>query len=126
MFGEQSIYGTTVVKIDQKGRIFLPEFTKVSPGDKLILRETSQGLEIISLNDLEVIVADYKSMIDQEINEEKRAYLTNNLYDLYRSIKCMMKVDSYNRINLQDNYKGVHEVKIIGIQNGILLEKIIR
>lgn len=126
MFGEQPIYGTTVVKVDQKGRISLPEFTKVCAGDKLILRETSQGLEIISLNDLEVIVADYKSMIDQEINEEKRAYLTNNLYDLYRSIKCMMKVDSYNRINLQDNYKGVHEVKIIGIQNGVLLEKIIR
>ena len=70
MFGEESIYGVTTSSVDAKGRFWIPGFTYVEKGDKLLIIKEEDFIRIAKENDINKLIDEIQEKIEVETDEE--------------------------------------------------------
>lgn len=126
MFGEKSIYGQSSVKIDNKGRMFLPAFTKREIGDNLVLIRDNDisRYKICSSNRLDEIIKELRQKKLAALTEiEKENYSKAELL-LIKSFIKNLKVDNQKRVNTGKIFEGIDRILCIGDFDSIILEPI--
>lgn len=99
MFGEEFIIGRTYVKVENKGRITIPKFTKVEVGEELAL------LSNINENYLEL--CKYDSFINN-LNKFDRG---SNEYNVYLStFISKVTVDKDKRVLIPQSIRNIFEI----------------
>ena len=99
MFGEKEIFGQTELKIDSKGRFFIPATTKREPGEELVLLYNEQFniYEIYSIKKLADRFEELNKLILSSKSEKEKRFYEKRLYELSKSILRCEKVDSQGR-----------------------------
>ena len=123
MFGDLLIIGHSTGKIDKKGRLFIPAFTKVEEGENVITKvcydDEEVYLKVYAYKEYMEILNRYDKLIEKEPeNEEKwiakRESVMKSLNDLHR-------VDAQHRITLKKdtmeelNWPGDSQVVFDGL-----------
>ena len=88
MFGELPIFGNSEPKIDSKGRLFVPKFTRVEENDQLVIQKGKGNYFVIA----------NCSLINEKIKQLKENNDDRKIEILTSSIVDMVRVDSQNRI----------------------------
>ena len=122
MFGDNLIYGQTVVHTDAKTRLVLPAFTKASSKDELLIVKDPRGIKIMPQDQLDKKVAKLEEIFDRELDEEKRVKLGNLLFNIYSSILKPCVCDNNKRIVLKDILKPSETYLVIGCRKSILIQ----
>ena len=134
MFGEQLIIGHSESKLDQKGRLFIPKYTKVNTGEELILLQDSiyhySSLRVYSLNNTYLkIINKYEELRNNASNEEEYIRLSLKIDELYQSLEGYFKVDSQKRILINKyllerlNWNTTDTFNLDGAGNSLLIRK---
>lgn len=102
MFGEKAIFGQSEVKIDIKGRIFLPTFTNKEENDELVLvyDDILKTHEIYSIKSLEAKFKQLEKLIEESKNIKEETYYKKRFYEFSKSILKSGKVDAHGRFLL--------------------------
>ena len=121
MFGEQSIYGQTMVHIDDKNRMFLPKITYVEKDDNLLILNKGDYIGIYSVETFEETLKRLeKSFFGNDLQMKRELDL--EILKLYSSILRKVKVDSQNRINFGNVELEDSEILCIGAKDHIMLK----
>lgn len=126
MFGEKSLYGNDVLKIDDKGRIFLPKYTKKEKDDELVLRydEENAKYEIYSIDRYDQIMNILEKYSIKSTNVKERKYYEKRIYEISKSILKKLKVDSQGRVNIGDIDTESSKILCIGARDHLILEPV--
>jgi DNA-binding transcriptional regulator/RsmH inhibitor MraZ len=120
MFGESSIYGKSIIHLDDKNRIILPKFTSAEKGDKLLLVRNKGYISIHKQDILDSKIRKleelcFNSTGDIKIEREKE------LFELYNSITKKMICDSQGRVGLGDII-DTREIECVGAREYLILK----
>ena len=120
MFGEESIYGQSIIHLDDKKRIILPKYTYAEAGDKLLVINDGEYLSIHSEQEFE------EKLRQKELELEKSNLKLKNakkreLLILYSSILKRVTCDKQGRITL-GNITDSSELKCIGAREYLILK----
>ena len=121
MFGEESMYGQSVVHLDNKNRIFLPKFTYVEKDDSLLIIDKEDYLSIYKEDLFEEKI---KYLEDLYINSDsnRKREIDVELLKLYSSILKKVKADNQHRISLGGIETDKEEFLCIGARNHAILD----
>ena len=106
MFGEEEIKGITQIKIDEKGRIKLPKFTKAESGEEVALMFNIEQTKIVvmKLQEFEDKLACLAQRVEELYKERKIDYKTRLRYQRYIYGECCLEppisVTSGERISI--------------------------
>lgn len=121
MFGEESIYGQSIVSLDKKNRILLPKFTSVDKNDSLVIVDSGEYLSLYNESSIDNYLKFYEDKY-KDCDYEKRKEVELELYKIYSSIIKKIKCDSQNRINLNGINIEKTEFLCIGAKNYLILD----
>lgn len=126
MFGEESLLGQNELKIDTKGRIFIPIETKREVGERLVLLydEDLNIYKIYSYKKLEEKLKELNKMILNAKNKTDEIYYKKKLYEISKSILKCSKVDSQGRIIIGKIFDEQNKVLSIGCEDHLVIEKV--
>ncbi len=110
MFGEKSIYGQSIVHIDDKNRIILPKYTYAEPGDKLLV-----------INEGEYLAIHSEQEIEEKLKQKEKELDKKELFMLYSSILKKVECDKQGRITLGD-ITDSNELECIGAREYLILK----
>lgn len=102
MFGQDMIFGQKNIKIDEKGRIILPNFTYVESKDVVLLgiSDNDGNFKMFSKNE---VVKAINNMIEEQktVNDLKRfKFLTEQINSFQSSFLTECVVDNQKRITI--------------------------
>ena len=102
MFGQDMMFGQKNIKIDEKGRIILPNFTYVESKDIVLLgiSDNDGNFKMFSKNE---VVKAINNMIEEQktVNDLKRfKFLTEQINSFQSSILTECVVDNQKRITI--------------------------
>ena len=120
MFGEQSIYGQSTVRLDDKKRIILPRFTFAEAGDNLLVVNEGEYFSIYKEKILEEQI-ERKELEFEMANSRQKKVMKKELLILYSSILKKVVCDKERRITLGDIIDG-DEIQCIGAKNHVILK----
>lgn len=120
MFGEESLFFITTVKLDNKNRMSIPSKTKIEPHEKIILFDNEDYISIYSDSYVDkfcdnLVKARLKAISRNDTNEALKLNYQLKYYNLF--ILAKLKVDNQRRIVLSKNIKDRFEY-----QNSIILQ----
>ncbi len=102
MFGDEPILGYKEIRIDSKGRIFIPKFTGVEVGDKISIIENGYGsLKLYNLLYMQSIINDLNKRCNSQ-DMQRIQLLNDRLQLLYYSYLATNSIDSQKRLNVPD------------------------
>lgn len=120
MFGEESIYGQSIIHLDDKKRIILPKYTSAEKGDKLVIVRR-KGLLYVEREDiLDAKIKELERLCSRSV-EPKKTKLEVEFYKMCSSILKKVTCDSQGRITL-GNITDSDEIKCIGARESLILE----
>lgn len=124
MFGERPLYGKDILKIDDKGRIFLPKYTRKEKDDELILRydEEISKYEIYSIDRYNQIMSILEKYAIKSTIKNERLYYKRRICEISKSILKKIKVDSQGRINISGIEFDTNEILCIGAYDHLIIE----
>ena len=122
MFGEQSMYGTSTVHIDDKNRIILPKRTCAETGDSLLIVKEDEGISIHSEQEFEAKIKQKEEELERASSRLKKDK-KRELLILYSSILKKATCDKQGRITL-GNIMETKELECIGTREYIILKPI--
>lgn len=121
MFGEESIYGQSIIHIDDKNRAFIPKFTGVEKDDNLLILNKGEHIDIYSVEAFEESLKQLeKSFFGNDLQMKQQLDL--EILKLYSSILRKVKVDSQARINFGNVELEDKEILCIGAKDHIMLK----
>lgn len=126
MFAEEPIFGKNEMSVDEKGRIFIPAYTKREPGEDLVLIENKDldAYEIYSVLKLKERYEELnKLMYESTKKADKRKY-QKMILEISKSIILSRKVDKQGRILTGKVFEGCDKVSITGVCDHLIIEKI--
>ena len=93
MFGEEEIKGITQIKLDEKGRIKLPKFTKAESGEEVALMYNIEQTKIVvmKLQEFEDKLACLAQRVEELYKERKIDYKTRIRYQRYIYGECCLE-----------------------------------
>ena len=103
MFGEDKIFGTSQISIDEKNRIKLPTFTYAEPGDKIIIQKKEDCLKISNELRIIKIIEEIEESLKRVKNSSEAKKLKEEIDKLCISILAKRECDKQNRIIIPDN-----------------------
>lgn len=119
MFGKESMYGQTIVHLDDKKRIILPKFTGATQGDRLVLVRNKNYLSIHREVNIERRIKELEARYEKSSGEEK-IQIEIQLFEMYKSILKKIKCDKERRVTLGDVIEG-NEIECIGAREYLIL-----
>lgn len=126
MFGEKPLYGKDELKVDIKGRIFLPKYTKREKGDELVLlfdKETSK-YEIYSIKRYNEIMDILQKYSLKALNKNDRSKYKERINEMCKSILKKIIVETQNRIAIGKIFPNTNKVLCTGVYDHLILEPI--
>ena len=120
MFGEESIYGQSIIHLDDKKRIILPKYTGAEKGDKLVIVRKKGYLSVEREDILDTKIKELEKLCSCSVDPEK-SKLEIELFKMYSSILKKVTCDSQGRITLGDAADS-DEIKCIGAREYLILE----
>lgn len=134
MFGEDLIIGETNVKMDDKYRICIPNFTKVAPNDSLLIQvvtdENSElALKIFALNNYIGIINRFKNLRNNSTSIEEYEKYDEEIARICKKLDALCKVDNTTRliipycIRKRLELSPKSELTIKGLGDSILVRK---
>lgn len=126
MFEDKQLYGKDELKIDTKGRIFLPKYTKREPGDELVIvynKEISK-YEIYSIKRYNEIMETLKKYSLKTVNKLEKLRYEKRIYEMCKSILKQVTVGTQNRIQIGKIYPNMQRILCIGAYDHLILEPI--
>ena len=121
MFGEESIYGQSLVHFDTKKRIFLPSFTFVEPKETLLLVNNIDFLSVYKEKTYENYIKEIeKQYLTYDLDKKREVDLI--LLKLYSSILKKVESDNQKRINLGGIETDKNEFLCIGARDHVILD----
>ena len=120
MFGEESIYGKSIIHLDDKNRIILPKYTGAEKGDKLILVRKKGRIHVCREDILDSKIKELERICLRSTDPEKTK-LEAELFKMYSSILKKATCDSQGRITLGNIAKS-NEFECIGARESLILE----
>ncbi len=126
MFGEKPLYGKDILKIDDKGRIFLPKYTRKEKDNELILRydEEISKYEIYSIDRYNQIMSILEKYAIKSTIKNERLYYKRRICEISKSILKKIKVDSQGRINIGEIDTDSNKILCLGAHDHLILEPI--
>lgn len=120
MFGESSIYGKSIIHLDDKNRIILPKFTSAEKGDKLLIVRKN---EYIHIHREDILDSKIRKLEELCLNStgDKKIELEEELFKIYDSITKKVTCDSQCRVPLGDIADG-SEIECIGAREYLILK----
>lgn len=129
MFGENSIIGEKVVKLDHSRQFTLPSFTFAEPRDKIVLIMYPSSIRLFAYQEYENILARYVKLKENATNLEDREKFQRQINSLSASIRNLIQVYTNNVIsipaNIADKYaiRPFNEIILKGLGNSLSLRK---
>lgn len=126
MFGEKPLYGIDELKVDIKGRIFLPKYTKREQGDELVLlydKKTSK-YEIYSVKRYNEIMDILQKYSLKAVNESDRSKYKERMNQMCKSILKKVTVGTQNRIAIGKIFPNTNKVLCTGVYDHLIIEPI--
>ena len=121
MFGEQNIYGQTLVHCDSKNRIYLPSFTLVEPGEMLLIVNNEEYLTVYKEEVYEKYIKEIeKEYLTFDITKKREADIM--LLKLYSTILKKTESDNQKRIYLGSIETDKKEFLCIGAKDHVILK----
>ena len=120
MFGEESIYGQSIIHLDDKNRIILPKYTGAEKGDKLVIVRKKGYLSVEREDILDSKIKELERLCLKSVDSEKTKYEIE-FYKMCSSILKKVTCDSQGRITL-GNIVDRNEIKCIGARQSLILE----
>jgi DNA-binding transcriptional regulator/RsmH inhibitor MraZ len=120
MFGEESIYGQSIIHLDDKKRIILPKYTGAEKGDKLVIVRKKGRLYVEREDILDRKIKELERLCSRSVDPEK-AKFEIEFYKMCSSILKKVTCDSQRRITLGDELDS-DEIKCIGARESLILE----
>ena len=120
MFGEESIYGQSVIHLDDKKRIILPKYTYAEKGDKLVIVRKKGYLSVEREDILDSKIKELERLCSKSVDPEKTK-LEIEFYKMCSSVLKKVTCDSQGRITL-GNIVDSNEIKCIGARESLILE----
>ena len=126
MFGDEPIFGQTELKIDGKGRIFIPANTKREPGEELILmyNEVLKVHEVYSLSMLTKRFEEINELILNSKTKKDKIFYEKMLCELSKSILKSSKIDSQGRMLIGSVFEGEEKINCTGAYDHLIIEPI--
>lgn len=126
MFGEKPIYGQSEVKVDDRGRMFLPAYTKRERDDELILLydENLSVYEIHRVDDYNKIIKYLEEKILNSTNKSAEISYKKKIYEISKSILKSLQVDNQGRVVLGNIFPDTEKVLCIGAFDHLIIEPI--
>ena len=120
MFGEESIYGQSIIHLDDKRRIILPKYTGAQKGDKLVIVRKKGRLYVEREDILDSKIKELERLCSRSANPEETKEEIE-LFKMYSSILKKVTCDSQGRITLGD-ITDSDKIKCIGARESLILE----
>ena len=121
MFGEESIYGQSLVHFDSKKRIFLPGFTLVEPKETLLIVNNVDFLSVYKEETFEKYIKEIeKQYLTYDLSKKRECDLL--LLKFYSSILKKVQTDNQKRINLGGIETEKEEFLLIGAKDHVMLD----
>lgn len=102
MFGDELILGKGTVKIDNKGRMFIPAHTKVEENDKIILEKSSKDNDVaLKLHVYQKyfdILERFKQLRDNATSIEEFNRYEKEIEEISVKLHAIVTVDKQHRI----------------------------
>lgn len=124
MFGEISMYGTKIVKVDNKCRFYLPSFTHAEQGENLVLSKIDDDISIYSLEYIDSVVKTLEEKIVYEKDIKTKEHLKDTLDEFLCSLINTSKVDNYKRIMVSNVLEKNTMYKVIGARTYIKVKSL--
>jgi len=102
MFGDELILGQGTVKLDSKGRMFIPAHTKVEENDRIILEKTTKDDEValklhVSQKYFEILER-FKQLRDNATSIEEFNRYEKEIEEISIKLYAIVTVDKQHRI----------------------------
>ena len=120
MFGEESIYGQSIIHLDDRKRIILPKYTGAEKGDKLVIVRKKGYLTVEREDILDSKIKELEKLCSRSVDPEK-TNLEIEFFKMCSSILKKVTCDSQGRITLGDTIDS-NEIKCIGAREYLILE----
>lgn len=124
MFGEDTIYGRTEIKKDNKNRIVLPAFTYAEFNDSLLILNNKDFIDIYSELDFNKILDNLELKIKNSNNKKEENILKKDLLKMYELVIKKVKCDNQRRINIYPMYNEESKLICIGARDHIMVKRI--
>lgn len=126
MFGDKPIFGQTELKIDEKGRMFIPANTNREVGEELVLlsNKNLNLYEIYSIAKLKEKFEELNELMINSKNKSHRNHYEKMIYELSKSILKSGKVDSQGRIITGKVFEDYENVLSTGAYDHLIIEPI--
>ena len=120
MFGEQSIYGQSIIHLDDKKRIILPKYTFAEAGDSLLVINEGEYITIHSEKEFEEKLKQKEEELEKCSSKLKNAK-KRELFIMYSSILKRVTCDKQGRITLGNIIEN-NEIECIGAREYLILK----
>lgn len=124
MFGEDILFGQKDIKVDSKGRIFIPSETKRETGDNLVLLY-DKDLDVYRIYNFKTIKDILNDLNDKILNSKTKLevieYKKKSL-EISRSIIRSCKVDTQGRITIGNLFENQDTLLVIGNYDNLVIE----
>jgi len=126
MFGEKPLFGQNELTVCEKGRIYIPTYTKREPGEELVLLYNSDLKlhEIYSSKLLEKKFETLNKKCADAKNTLEKVFYEKRLLELSKSILRSEKVDSNGRFLIGKIFEGEEKILSTGAFDHLILEPI--
>lgn len=112
MFGKD-MYGTEILRVDNKNRISLASFSNVEKGEELLLVMDDDYYNIYS-----------KLYCEELLDKFEETGDIKSIIEFCKKIKRKLIVDSYKRVNLGNEFNDEEYIRVIGCRRFISLEQV--
>ena len=130
MFGDDLIIGHTINKMDEKGRIFIPSFTKVEKSDKLIIQKTTFqddiALRLCAYQQYLTIIERLQKLRNNSTSIEEYEKFTREINNIFYILDSLIEIDSQKRATIPKRllneleWEPNSEYKIDGLGDSII------
>ena len=123
MFGEKSIYGQSLVQIDNKGRIVVPSFTFATKGDELALVKEEDYYVILPIKLIDEYIDHLFEIAKNSLDINEITKINNMIKDLSEKVLCRSTLDVNRRFNTYGNLEINQKYQVIGAKKQIIIKK---
>ena len=126
MFGDKPIFGQTELKIDEKGRMFIPANTKREVGEELVLlnNKNLNLYEIYSIAKLKEKFEELNELMMNSKNKSHERFYEKMIYELSKSILKSGKVDAQGRFLIGKIFDEDEKVLSTGAYDHLIIEAV--
>lgn len=133
MFGDDLIIGHTLVKMDTKGRIIIPAFTKAEKDDKLVIQKTTfendVALRLYAHNQYLVILNKLQNLRNNATTLEEFEKWNQEISKIFFTLDSLVELDSQRRAQIPKplltdlNWSNDKEYQIDGLGDSLLISQ---